>query len=543
MYEDYRILLDQAAQRLGLGFDDAAGALSDLVLNSPAQFAIGLFGVWGSGKTSLMHAIERRVEVETNAVPVWFNAWRYEREEHLIVPMLDTLRDALVRWSASQPRDQLVVERATKAASTVAKAARAIFAGITLKARIAGIEASLDANKVVSDWRRSGNEDDQATAVVPQSFYHASFAALEGAIGEFVGTGAERRIVVFIDDLDRCLPENALEVLESMKLFFDLPGFVFVVGLDQGVIERAVAGKFPTNEQADGAVGRSYVQGNYIKKLFQVQFAVPRLVEAQLAQLLDVITVDLPASQGVDVRRSVRPHLGYLTRDGSVNPREVKRFINDYTVQMKMLERKLGSAVPAAQPVPEVVLALLTMTFHPEWQSLYEQLVLDPAEFGAALKDYVDSGQSGAELQLGPTAVPLPASFVRYARNEGRSLAEHPLEVYVSSVEATASSDPAVLDATKTLRELRRAIGRADDRETRREIPARVSQLVERVASAARGPGGTETVRRVEQLNKEAFGIPLDPAEGWHEWRARAEAELTDVAAYLGELRRKATRT
>jgi predicted KAP-like P-loop ATPase len=39
------------------------------------------------------------------------------------------------------------------------------------------------------------------------------------------------KIVIFVDDLDRCLPDNALDVIESMKLFFDLPGFVFVVGL------------------------------------------------------------------------------------------------------------------------------------------------------------------------------------------------------------------------------------------------------------------------------------------------------------------------
>ena len=47
------------------------------------------------------------------------------------------------------------------------------------------------------------------------------------------------RIVVFVDDLDGCLPTNALDVLESMKLFFDLPGFIFVVGLDESVIDRA----------------------------------------------------------------------------------------------------------------------------------------------------------------------------------------------------------------------------------------------------------------------------------------------------------------
>lgn len=40
------------------------------------------------------------------------------------------------------------------------------------------------------------------------------------------------RIVTFLDDLDRCTPENALEVLESMKTFFDIEGMIYVIGMD-----------------------------------------------------------------------------------------------------------------------------------------------------------------------------------------------------------------------------------------------------------------------------------------------------------------------
>jgi hypothetical protein len=59
---------------------------------------------------------------------------------------------------------------------------------------------------------------------------------MKAAVQEFQA-GDVRRVVVYVDDLDRCLPPSALEVLESMKLFFDLDGFVCVVGLDQQVIE------------------------------------------------------------------------------------------------------------------------------------------------------------------------------------------------------------------------------------------------------------------------------------------------------------------
>ena len=64
-----------------------------------------------------------------------------------------------------------------------------------------------------------------------------------------------------------------------MKLFFDMEGIVFVVGLDQAVVERAVALKYRLPGDAEGTA----VNGiNYLKKVFQVPFALPRVSTSQL---------------------------------------------------------------------------------------------------------------------------------------------------------------------------------------------------------------------------------------------------------------------
>jgi predicted KAP-like P-loop ATPase len=135
-YASFRILLDERSENPALGFAEYAGALTELITQSKPQFSIGIFGSWGSGKTSLMGAIKNRLEPvgkpNPQIVTVWFNPWRYEKEEHLIVPLLDTLREALVDWSAQQSQD--AKDRAVKAAATVARAARAILMGLRLKA-------------------------------------------------------------------------------------------------------------------------------------------------------------------------------------------------------------------------------------------------------------------------------------------------------------------------------------------------------------------------------------------------------------------------
>src|ERR1043166_2948298 len=94
----YKLLLEVPSKQPALGFSTTAQALARIVMESDPQFAIGIFGGWGSGKTTLMRAIEGDLD-STHAIPVQFSAWRYEKEEHLIVPLLDTIREALVVWS------------------------------------------------------------------------------------------------------------------------------------------------------------------------------------------------------------------------------------------------------------------------------------------------------------------------------------------------------------------------------------------------------------------------------------------------------------
>jgi predicted KAP-like P-loop ATPase len=82
-----KILLDNPSARPGLKFEDYSSALRDIIKLSNPQFTIGIFGGWGSGKTTLMHAIENKLNEDSNEIiSVWFNAWRYEKEEHLIIP-------------------------------------------------------------------------------------------------------------------------------------------------------------------------------------------------------------------------------------------------------------------------------------------------------------------------------------------------------------------------------------------------------------------------------------------------------------------------
>ena len=97
-----KILLDTPSEKPALGFGETARALAQLIIKSEPRFAVGIFGNWGSGKTTLMEAMKKRLLRKESVVVVEFNAWRFEREPQLLVPLLDTVRAAIVRWSANQ---------------------------------------------------------------------------------------------------------------------------------------------------------------------------------------------------------------------------------------------------------------------------------------------------------------------------------------------------------------------------------------------------------------------------------------------------------
>jgi len=80
-----------------LKFSSYARVLARATIETKDSITIGVFGEWGTGKTSLMRLIKEEVDNEKTAAAVWFNAWQYEKEEHLIVPLTATINKELAQ--------------------------------------------------------------------------------------------------------------------------------------------------------------------------------------------------------------------------------------------------------------------------------------------------------------------------------------------------------------------------------------------------------------------------------------------------------------
>jgi KAP-like P-loop domain-containing protein len=289
-----------------LGFQTYVEAFADLITSPHTQppLTIGIFGSWGMGKSFLLEHIEREIDRRQNGVAVVprvhvvrFNAWEYSATDVVwpgvvrkIVSTLDELDTwpwhkrvgRRIRWNLEREwrrlRLQLVGVALLIAAGilvAVAQDALGVAALIGTAAAAVGVGGVVKAAKdPVSQW---------LTTLFAESDYGRHLGVMEeirhdletlehrlharDAAGKDVVTG---RILVLIDDLDRCEPSKAVEVLQAVNLLLNFRSFVVCLGIDARIVTGAV------EKHYDGLLGRAGASGyEYLDKIVQIPFRIP----------------------------------------------------------------------------------------------------------------------------------------------------------------------------------------------------------------------------------------------------------------------------
>lgn len=411
-----------------LNFADYADILADIILTADTPITVGIFGPWGSGKTSLMRLIaERLVGQRTpghrSAQTVWFNAWQYERDEAalwraLLLHVLDGLRRGdLSEEDARQIEDWRMrlytdVERTELGSLQVdwpAAGRAALKLGLSFipgPGTLAELVKLAQGNiSVVEDmiqaFRRERVEIHRRRITLLEEF-QAGFAHL---VREYVWY-RNGLLVLFIDDLDRCLPARAVEVLETIKLYLDVPGCVFVIAADREVIERVVQSQYGTETDAP-------FQGrDYLDKLVQIPFYLPPLEEEQILSYIADHAPEVDATCRTIFATGLEP-----------NPRVVKRALNIFRLLSDLARRREQAGVMG--PVVPALLAKMVVI-----QIRYRDLYRDLQEYPVLIQDLEVAAREGTEVRHPVAPVPTEASTLleKYLRHRPllRMLRIHP---------------------------------------------------------------------------------------------------------------------
>jgi len=188
------------------------------------------------------------------------------------------------------------------------------------------------------------------------TIYDNATGFLEHALDEIrSGENGDRyRIVVFVDDLDRCTPQNGLDVLESIKGLFDINGLIYVLGMNPDTIDSLIEEKYKSRKKTVTGL-------DYMKKIVQLPFHIPAWSENDIHTLVnDTITRELKGAD--ELQRIFGDAFSIVIQAIEPNPRETKRFINSMA---------LSQAIFDYLPLEELMI-VHALRFRQEWNPFLE---------------------------------------------------------------------------------------------------------------------------------------------------------------------------
>ncbi len=374
-----------------LNYSSIAETIVKTILeNREKPITIGVHGDWGAGKSSILEMIEAAFKGNNKVLCLKFNGWSFQGFEDAKISLLEGIVTSLIEekslWEKAKTKildvyRSIDVLKLAKQAGGLALTYYAGFPGVGLweaaKNKISALiapDATLTKEKLGTVAAEIGSltKAPEETKRISQEMRDFS-----KAFGDLLEAAEIDQLVILIDDLDRCLPEVAIDTLEAIRLFTKTKKTAFVIGADEEMIESAVKKHFEGFIDSD--VGKGWAK-NYLEKLIQIPFRIPNLGEMEIrmyvsllligarigekeqafqklvetakermkkpweAKPLDQETINkilndqaVKAQDSIVISEQIGPLLARGTRG---NPRQIKRFINTLVLRQAIADAR-----------------------------------------------------------------------------------------------------------------------------------------------------------------------------------------------------------
>lgn len=313
-------------QRAGVG-----KTLSDLMERIEDPLVVALEGGWGTGKT---YFLKRWVGAHTlsnggKATTVYFDAFANDYLDDPLPALVSTLSK---RFPST---DEDTVRKLKSAAFRFAKPlarfglAMATFGATEALAPIgdAAINAMSDeaSNALETYW----SQEDGRRAAMDE--FHSALAELVATQPDDVDDKGSQefsgaRLIIVIDELDRCRPDYALGVLEVIKHFFSIPGVTFVLGVNLIALENSVRARYGADIDASA----------YLRKFINVSLSLPSEIGGDhssknaIAIYLDHYIKEMGVPN--HIAESLRPHVHLVARRNAISVRDVGKILSSISL-------------------------------------------------------------------------------------------------------------------------------------------------------------------------------------------------------------------
>jgi hypothetical protein len=413
------ILADNETRVDLLNNEAIATTIIKLLRDQRAQpVTVGVHGDWGAGKSSILEMIEAGLTGTDEILCVKFNGWRFQGFEDAKIALIEGIvtglleKRPLLNKAGAAVKDLFRRIDWLKVAKHAGGLAFTAFTGIPTPEQIKAITDGLqnmlaDPLKLATNENLSAAIDGVKSVLKPAEPKHVpeEIAEFRKAFDKLLSDAGIKQLIVLVDDLDRCLPDTAIETLEAIRLFVFTSGTAFVVAADEAMIEYSVRKHFP--ELPDTTGPRDYAR-NYLEKLIQIPFRIPALGETETRIYVTLLLIgaelgdsdpdygklialarerlkrpwesaplDFPSikialgEKATSTQNAVTlsDQIGPILASGAQgNPRQIKRFLNSLLLRQRTAEaRGFGSDVK----LPVLAKLMLAERFMPR---LFDQI-------------------------------------------------------------------------------------------------------------------------------------------------------------------------
>lgn len=383
-----------------LGYTVHASLLKNVVTDEKnLPITVGLYGDWGSGKSSILKILEKQLKSDEDTVVVYFDGWSFESFDDAKMALIQGIVDALekderflakVKDNAEGAYDALknafvklrksinwmrVLKFSVKTIVPVATAAATGGASLFIPLLL---EAFKDYKGDLADLL-TGEKAEQflrdAVNIEEEEKKYEAVREFRKDFEDLITKSKQGKIVVLIDDLDRCLPRHIIENLEAIKLFLDVPKTAFVIAADSFIVSNAIKSEYKDIIAAAGDEGRS-IGDAYMEKFIQLPYKIPALspkeVETYVTLLFCQSFLDKKIFEKVqkdfsrftienkfdiygwgNIRKTLKDDtipdslgetIGFVAHFSKIignalkwNPRLIKRFLNAYEIRSSLM--------------------------------------------------------------------------------------------------------------------------------------------------------------------------------------------------------------
>lgn len=255
-----------------------ADYLTPVIGSIRQPFVISLNAPYGTGKTFFIRNWRKDL-TDQGFKAVYFNAWETDYTDNALVAFISSIDDQL-RDSVSE-------------AASLIKAGAGYIAQKSLIALAKGVARKCVGDETVKELvdLASLSEEDIAgfaSTLAEDAFkkhkevtksvedFKVQLGAFVQQISDKADHDDKKKLIIYVDELDRCRPTYAVEVLECIKHLFNVPGVVFVLAVDIDQLKATIAKTYGAPDDGEG----------YLRKFIDWQLNLPKLSRRQFCEVL-----------------------------------------------------------------------------------------------------------------------------------------------------------------------------------------------------------------------------------------------------------------